>query len=462
MVQKSLGSFAAALTLVVFSTLGIALGLEVVTTGAAAGAAVSVSTYLSLDNSTPPTGAVFDPSGNLWIAGSSSLMVSEPGRSTALTVEDGVTIPGIEGVWGVTYYAGSIYFSDGGHKKIWKIDDSTTAPGTPTEVADISLQYGYGLGLLFDSSGNLYFADWGTGVWEVSSGTTTPVRYATLPATGSEASQLAWGPDGRLYVGDFGVPVIWVIPTAGSAPHVAVAYLIDPTDLANPMGIAFAPDGSGNLYLADNQTGGVYLLPNTSTTPGTLTPGAVAPVMLALNSGGLMKNPNFLTFDNSGNLLYADWGTDTIGELTGLGFLPSDPTNVTAVAGNAQATVSWSAPSFTGGTITGYTVTLNPGGKTCTTTTTSCTITGLTNGTAYTVEVTATNSAGTSTPSVTLVTPVAPTITPAVTTASIKTLAATGTNLTLPLGLATALLGLGGLGVRGARASRQRKTQPHL
>jgi hypothetical protein len=104
--------------------------------------------------------------------------------------------------------------------------------------------------------------------------------------------------------------------------------------------------------------------------------------MLALNSGGLMKNPNFLTFDNSGNLLYADWGTDTIGELTGLGFLPSDPTNVTAVAGNAQATVSWSAPSFTGGTITGYTVTLNPGGKTCTTTTTSCTITGLTNGTA--------------------------------------------------------------------------------
>ena len=49
-----------------------------------------------------------------------------------------------------------------------------------------------------------------------------------------------------------------------------------------------------------------------------------------------------------------------------------------------------------------------------------------------------------------------PTTTPAVTTASIKTLAATGTNLTIPLGLATALLGLGGLGVLGAQRGRRR------
>jgi hypothetical protein len=39
---------------------------------------------------------------------------------------------------------------------------------------------------------------------------------------------------------------------------------------------------------------------------------------------------------------------------------------------------------------------------------------------------------------------------------SVKTLAVTGTNLTLPLGLATALLGLGGLGVLGAQRRRRR------
>ena len=75
---------------------------------------------------------------------------------------------------------------------------------------------------------------------------------------------------------------------------------------------------------------------------------------------------------------------------------PNAPTNVTAVAGSAQATVSWSAPSFNGGSpITGYTVTSDPDFRTCTTNgATSCTVTGLSNGTAYTFTVIATNVNG--------------------------------------------------------------------
>jgi len=79
---------------------------------------------------------------------------------------------------------------------------------------------------------------------------------------------------------------------------------------------------------------------------------------------------------------------------------PGAPINISATSnGNQQSIISWDAPASDGGSaITGYTVTANTG-ATCTTLTTSCTISSLTNGTAYTFTVTATNTVGTSTAS---------------------------------------------------------------
>ncbi|MFN7153611.1 MAG: beta strand repeat-containing protein [Acidovorax sp.] len=76
--------------------------------------------------------------------------------------------------------------------------------------------------------------------------------------------------------------------------------------------------------------------------------------------------------------------------------VPGAPTIGTAIAGDAQATVAFTPPAFTGGSaITGYTVTANPGGATATGGASPVTFTGLTNGTTYTFTVTATNAAGT-------------------------------------------------------------------
>ena len=75
---------------------------------------------------------------------------------------------------------------------------------------------------------------------------------------------------------------------------------------------------------------------------------------------------------------------------------PGAPTIGTATGDNAQASVTFTAPSFVGSSaITGYTVTSSPGGLTGTGASSPITVSGLTNGTAYTFTVTATNSQGT-------------------------------------------------------------------
>jgi hypothetical protein len=77
--------------------------------------------------------------------------------------------------------------------------------------------------------------------------------------------------------------------------------------------------------------------------------------------------------------------------------VPGAPTGVSAEPFDSEADVSFTAPASNGGAaITGYTVTSTPGGITATGTTSPITVSGLTNDTAYTFTVHATNSAGNS------------------------------------------------------------------
>ncbi|WP_270886707.1 DUF4082 domain-containing protein [Pedococcus sp. 5OH_020] len=96
---------------------------------------------------------------------------------------------------------------------------------------------------------------------------------------------------------------------------------------------------------------------------------------------------------------------------------PSAPTGVTASAANASAVVTWTAPSDGGSAITTYTVTpfIGTTPQAATTVTgsppaTTTTVPGLTNGTAYTFKVSATNAVGTGAASAAsnVVTPAAP------------------------------------------------------
>jgi len=75
--------------------------------------------------------------------------------------------------------------------------------------------------------------------------------------------------------------------------------------------------------------------------------------------------------------------------------VPNAPTIGTATGGNVSASVTFTAPSdIGGGAITGYTVVSTPSGITGTGASSPITVSGLTNGTAYTFKVFATNAYG--------------------------------------------------------------------
>lgn len=74
--------------------------------------------------------------------------------------------------------------------------------------------------------------------------------------------------------------------------------------------------------------------------------------------------------------------------------LPGTPSAPAAVAGDGQVTLTWTAPADNGSPISGYVVSVSPGGQTTTVQAATAIITGLTNGAGYSFTVTAVNAAG--------------------------------------------------------------------
>ena len=143
------------------------------------------------------------------------------------------------------------------------------------------------------------------------------------------------------------------------------------------------PDGSIQSVTLGGSGTGSYTLPT-----------ATSSVL-----GGIKVGANLTITDGVLAATGGGGGTDSRFDL----FLPPAPTSVTASAGNAQAVVSWTAPSgvIAQAPITDYSVQFQPSGGSWATfsdsvsTATSATVTGLTNGTAYQFRVAAVNGIGT-------------------------------------------------------------------
>jgi Fibronectin type III domain len=351
--------------------------------------------------------------GALQINGSavfSSGVLSQTGGTT--TVASGATLD-------VSGSAGSLSLSggtlDGTGTVIGSVSNSggTVAPGSSPGTLTVAGDYSQGAGgtLAVDVAGT---APGQFDVLHVSGDVTLDGTLALLPSAGYAASSatgdsVTFLPYGSSRTGAFATTTV-TPPLSAGKPFTALyndggKHIDAAVGPSSPTAVtAVAGNGSVAVSWTEAVAG---LVTRYDVTCSPACPGAGGltvtgtPAAQSTTITGLVYGTSYAFTVTAGNAAGTSVASAVSNAVT-FAAAPSAPTNAVAVAGNATASLTWSAPSSNGSAITGYTVACIPacpvaGGLSVAGT--STTVTGLTNGTTYTFTVTATNGRGTSAPS---------------------------------------------------------------
>ena len=185
-------------------------------------------------------------------------------------------------------------------------------------------------------------------------------------------------------------------PSAASTPSSPVTPFTVPDAPTNVT--ATAADGQATVtYQAPPSNGSAITLYTATSTPGNLTGTSTdgSPIVVS----GLTNGSNY-SFTVVAKNLAGDGPASVSSNSVTPRTVPGAPTGVVATAGDRQATVVFTLPASDGGDpITTYIVTPSPSGTPVEGTSSPITVTGLTNGQAYTFTVTARNAVGNGAPS---------------------------------------------------------------
>ena len=400
-----------------------------------------------------PEGVAADRAGNLYISDSNNHRIRKVDFAGTITTIAGTGESGFSGDGGPASQAqlfyprgvavdglGNLYIADTANHRIRKVDFA----GTITTIAGTG-RYGFGgdggpasqaqlrepEGVAVDEAGNLYIADlFNDRIRKVDfAGTITTIagtgEYG-FGGDGGPASQaqlrhprgVAVDGLGNLYISDSNNDRIRKVDFAGTITTIAGTgergFSGDggPASQAqffHPRGVAV--DGAGNLYIVDQHNNRVRKVDATGTITTIAGSGERG---FAGDSGPAVEAeldlPADVAVDTEGNVYIADWYNHVIrklmpmtGPVTTVPVIPGGSGSFSISATTPYSlTVEWTEPENTGSAITDYDVQYREVGNggdfidaQHTGTARSATLTGLSPGTAYEVQVRATNAAGT-------------------------------------------------------------------